>query len=420
MHNRRLACYFTPRRLSAPPSQMHSMPRLRSCSLSILTLLICSLGLLACGSPSRTHQPYGPPRQDASAAQERALELASRGYPGAPKPALEQAAAVTITSQQWVIQGEPLPTVLAVPQGGQSRLPLLVYLPGLGESAGAGAHWRYAWARAGYAVLSFQALEMDQMAWSSPLARSAEFTALALQHQQPQLLQARLRKLRGVIEEAKLRAMGRETPWDRVDTERIAVLGYDLGAATALAWAGDLGPLGSDQARAVVLLSPSSLSRSDAAQALATLPPKLPLLAVNSRRAADLNGLLTSPAERTQFFEQLPADAHKYLLLLNNPSHAALAGASGMAESPNEPAGLGLARRPQPQVAKGPGQHNAIMSAAPPPSLLDKGNQEAGVVVEHISIAFLNQHLRNSQEAQTWLRQSASGWLAGLAEWRLR
>ncbi|MCV2356796.1 hypothetical protein LNV09_21865 [Paucibacter sp. B2R-40] len=401
------------------------MSRTRSRSRSSAVLLICSLALLACGSPNRTHAPYGPPRQDASAAQQRALDLAARGYPGAPKAAIDQAAAasVSIASQQWVVNGEPLSTILAVPLGGSSRLPLLIYLPGLGESAGAGAHWRYAWARAGYAVLSFQALEFDQAAWSSPLARSAEFTALALQHQQPQLLQARLRMLRGAIDEAKLRAAGGDAPWGRVDAGRIAVLGYDLGAATALAWAAGLGPVADDQARAVVMLSPSGLTRADATQALATLPPQFPLLAINSRRAADLNGLLNSPAERTQFFEQLPADAHKYLLLLNNPSHAALAGASGMAESPNEPTGRGMGRRPQTQAAKGPGQQNIVMSAAPPPTLLDKGNQEAGVAVEHISIAFLNQYLRNSQnsqEAQAWLQQSASAWLTGLGEWRQR
>lgn len=392
-------------------------------SSPLILIVTCVFGLLACAGSSRTHQPYGPPRQDASAAQQRALELAARGYPAAPKPALEREAAATVnvTHQQWVVNGQPLATVLATPLQGPSRLPLLIYLPGLGESAGAGAHWRYAWARAGYAVLSFQALEADQTAWSSALARSAEFTALALQHQQPHLLQARLRMLQGAIEAAQLRAASGEAIWGRIDADRIAVLGYDLGAATALAWGAGPSPLPSERTRrAVVMLSPSGVTRADAAQALATLPPKLPLLAINSRRAADLNGVLGSPAERTQFFEQLPPDAHKYLLLLNSPSHAALAGASGMAETPHEPAGLSKGRRPQAQAPKGPSQQPAIMSAAPPPTLLDQGNQEAGVTVEHISIAFLNLHLRGSEDARAWLQQSASKWLAGLAEWRLR
>ncbi|MDC8774242.1 alpha/beta hydrolase [Roseateles albus] len=380
---------------------------------------------MGCSSPSQKHTPYGPPRQDASAAQQRALDLAARGYSGAPRPASTQAATVelAVASQQWVVHGEPLSVTLAAPLSGSSSLPLLVYLPGLGESAQAGAHWRYAWARAGYAVLSFQALEADQTAWSSALARSADFSALALQHQQPHLLQARLNVLQGAIAELGRRAAAGEALWSRVDLSRVAVVGYDLGAATALAWGASLGPQAAEPgrgARAVIMLSPSGVTHADAEQALATMPPRLPLLAINSRRAADLTGLLNSAAERTRFFEQLPADANKYLLLLNNPSHAALAGASGMAESPEEPAGRGISRRPQSQPAKGLGPQNAIMSAAPPPTLLDKGNQEAGVVVEHISIAFLNTHLRADPQAQSWLQQSAAVWLKGLAEWRLR
>ncbi|MCV2360102.1 hypothetical protein LNV08_14075 [Paucibacter sp. TC2R-5] len=380
---------------------------------------------MGCSSPSQKHTPYGPPRQDASAAQQRALDLAERGYSGAPRPASTQATAVelAVASQQWVVHGEPLSVTLAAPQGGSQSLPLLVYLPGLGESANAGAHWRYAWARAGYAVLSFQALEADQTAWSSALARSADFSALALQHQQPHLLQARLHALQGAIAELGRRAAAGEALWSRVDLSRVAVVGYDLGAATALAWGSSLGPQAAEPgrgARAVIMLSPSGVTHADAERALATMPPRLPLLAINSRRAADLTGLLNSAAERTRFFEQLPADANKYLLLLNNPSHAALAGASGMAESPEEPAGRGISRRPQSQPAKGSGPQNAIMSAAPPPTLLDKGNQEAGVVVEHISIAFLNTHLRADPQAQSWLQQSAAVWLKGLAEWRLR
>lgn len=395
---------------------------LRPAAPALALVLLCAmacLGLLGCGGPQHRSSPYGPPRQDASSAQQRALELAARGYPGAPQTTAgpSDPLPVTVMNQQWIVKGSPLAVTLLTPAGDSTKLPLLIYLPGLGESATAGAHWRYAWARAGYAVLSFQALEADRTAWSSELARAADFKALALQHQQPHLLQDRLRILRAALAQALARAASAEPPWARVDTSRIGVVGYDLGAATAMAWAASLGPLAEGQARAAILLSPSGLTRESTQQALAEMPAHLPLLAINSQRAADLNGVLESAAERTRFFEQLPHDANKYLLLLSTPSHAALSGASGMAESPNEPVANGLGRRVPPSQM---GQAHAIMSPAPPPMLSDKGNQEAGVIVEHISSAFLNQHLRESQQARLWLRQSASAWLGELGELRLR
>lgn len=378
----------------------------------LLTLTLSALLLTACAGPRRPQQgqqPHGP-SQDAGAAEQRAQALAARGYPGAIQAVPPQP--VDVAAQQWVVKGEPLPIVLTLPANEKTKLPLLVYLPGLGESAQAGAHWRYAWARAGYAVLSLQALAADANAWSSDLARQADFKALALQHQQPALLPARLRILEGAIAEARLRAANGDGLWSRVDLDRVAVIGYDLGAATALAWAAASGPLANGQARALVLLSPSGLTPPD-------LPPKFPLLAINSRRAADLTGLLDSAAERSRFFEQLPLDANKYLLLLNSPSHAALAGAAGMAESPSEPSGRGGARRSMGNTPGG-SQPNAVMREAPAPSSLDRGNQEAGVAAAHISIAFLDAHLRAKPAASSWLNQAAAGWLAGLAEWRLR
>ncbi|WP_310389723.1 hypothetical protein [Roseateles sp.] len=392
------------------------MPQHRS---SLTLLVACTFGLLGCAG-SRHHQAPYAPRQDASAAQQRALDLAARGYPGAAHQADPAGQPLATVSQQWVVKGDPLPVTLLTPVGGSASLPLLVYLPGLGESAQAGAHWRYAWARAGYAVLSFQALEGDANAWSSALARQADFKALALQHSQAPLLTARLRMLEGVLAEARLRAASGDAPWARVDLDRLAVIGYDLGAATAMVWGARLTPIAAGQARAVIMLSPAGLSRMQAEPLLASMPPRLPLLAINSRRAADLTGVLDSAAERTRFFDAVPANSNKSLLLLNSPSHAALAGAAGMAESPNEPASQRGIKGAASRSSHGPGQHQAVMSAAPPPLLLDKGNQEAGVAIEHISIAFLNQHLRANPQAASWLQQSAATWLAGLGDWQQR
>ncbi|MCV2351167.1 hypothetical protein [Paucibacter sp. Y2R2-4] len=401
--------------------------------LRISGLLAAAL-LMGCAGPRQGKTAYAP-QQDRAAAQQRAEALAAGGYSGAAQNSL------TLSMQQWVVQGDHLPVSLAFPGSGQA-LPLLVYLPGLGESAQAGAHWRHAWARAGYAVLSLQALESDATAWSSPLARSAEFKALAQQHQAPELNAARLRVLQAALQEAQARARAGDSLWSRVNFENIAVAGYDLGSMTALAWAdASMAPAMAKpraqatpssalpRPRALLLLSPLSEAACAGEALAAGRHPGLglPLLAVSSRRDTDPTGLIDNPAQRISFFAHLPATGDKYLLLLNNSSHAALAGATGMEEAPSEPSrGQGSSGGRGSRNAGGQGNHRggapggANMAPVAAPPLRDMGNQEAGVAIEHSSIAFLDAYLRGKPQAQGWLQDRPSVWLAGMAEWRLR
>ncbi|MEJ6006006.1 hypothetical protein WG899_10650 [Paucibacter sp. AS339] len=407
---------------------------LASSTRTLLPCLLLAGCLIGCAGPRHAKTPYAP-RQDLAAAQERAEALAAGGYTA------EAPTSLTLSLQQWVLKGESVPVSLAFPSSGRG-VPLLVYLPGLGESAQAGAHWRHAWARAGYAVLSLQALETDAQAWSSPLARSAEFKALALQHQQPGLRTERLRLLAHALQEARARAKAGDSLWSRVDFERMALAGYDLGADTALAWA-DAASDGSAQAlprpQALILLSPQ-MPPPESSVADSPAPPglRLPLLAISSRRDTDPTGLIGSPAQRIAFFSRLTASGDKYLLLLNSSSHAALAGASGMEEAPNEPtSGRGMSGGNAGNASRGnrggnssggnsrgggmqDHRGNGQMAPAPAPLLRDNGNQEAGVAIEHSSIAFLDAHVRGRPEAQRWLQLRPSVWLASLAEWRLR
>ncbi|MDE2505483.1 MAG: hypothetical protein KGL18_21175, partial [Burkholderiales bacterium] len=119
------------------------------------------LGLAACASS-------GPPKADPS----RVAEFAARGYV-AP---VHDAVATTVHAWTYELRQQPL--LLTLPEQAAGPLPLVVYLPGLGEDAGAGKLWRRAWAAAGYAVLSLQPLAEDEDAFRSALARRGDFKAL--------------------------------------------------------------------------------------------------------------------------------------------------------------------------------------------------------------------------------------------------
>ncbi len=53
--------------------------------------------------------------------------------------------------------------------------PVVLYLPALGDSDDATCRWVDLWARAGYAVISIQALDDDARIWTTPEARSGDF-----------------------------------------------------------------------------------------------------------------------------------------------------------------------------------------------------------------------------------------------------
>jgi len=174
-----------------------------------LHALVLTLALAGCASDD----PHHAARQQS---QERAEAMASSGYRAAQDHAL------TVAVQQWVVSAQVQPVALAFPVTG-AQLPLIVYVPGLGESAQAGARWRETWARAGYAVLSVQPLAFDAMAWQSDLARDANFKGLARAHRAPELQAQRSERLAAVMAEARRRAAAGDSLWSRVDFDTVVM-----------------------------------------------------------------------------------------------------------------------------------------------------------------------------------------------------
>lgn len=406
--------------MSAPPRP----PPPRFCRPPALLLLAALLGLGAIAGCAGPHQP--PRQQQQHSPQLEALSA------GAYRSA--ETGSLGLALQQWVLRGESLPVSLAYPVGGRG-LPLVVYLPGLGEGAQAGAQWRQAWARAGYAVLSLQPLEADARAWSSELARAADFKNLARQHQQPALLAPRLRMLEAALAEARRRAGADDALWSRVDFERLAVVGQDLGSMAALQWGGaQLGDAAAASAatalprpRALILLSP--LVRVEEPGPLAGLG--VPVLSISSREDSDPAGLLAAAAERVQSFELMPP-GDKRLLLLENGRHALFAGtpglapldedmplAAGRAAGPQRDGGRGRQQQPQQprQQRGGPAEGGGAMPGA---RGVGGDNAQAQLAIERISGAFLDAHLRGDAAARAWLDDAAGPWLRGLAQWRSR
>jgi dienelactone hydrolase len=226
--------------------------------------------------------------------------------PPAPRPWAETASReLNLVLARADVQGRPV--TVTRPQSASGALPVIVYLPGLGQGGETGQRWAAAWAQAGYAVLGVQPLAEDEAAWRSSLARTGEFRALGELHYGPSLRAERLAALRRLLAEMQARPQLAGAP---LDWQRTALAGYEIGAQTALDLAGDNGP-----ARAVVAISPPPMDA----------PGRTPALLITSDTDGDALGLVRQPAERRRAFEQRPPGS-AWLLSPPGLSHAALSG----------------------------------------------------------------------------------------------
>lgn len=239
-----------------------------------------------------------------------ALALAGcASEPAPPRPWTETAARelhLSVTSVELL--GRRVTVTRSAAAAGP--LPVIVYLPGIGQDSDAGQRWAAAWAQAGHAVLGVQPLADDAAAWRSALARTGEFRALGELHYGDTMRADRLAALRRLVAalQAQPAAAGVALDW-----QRTAVAGYETGAQTAL----DLGLDASAwQPRAVLAISPPAMD------AAAATPPAL---LITSDTDGDALGLVRQPAERRRAFDALRPGAG-WLLALPAMSHAALSG----------------------------------------------------------------------------------------------
>jgi len=371
--------------------------------------LALTLALLGCAGPRGHQRSQAPAPQAQHLANAQAL--AASGY----RAPIQEGA--SFSPQHWLVQGEKLPLALTLPSQGQA-LPLVIYLPGLGESEQAGALWRQAWARAGYAVLSVQPLDEDALAWGSELARAAEFKTLARERHAASA--ARLAKLDALLQEARRRAAAGDPDCARLDFGRMAIAGYDLGAQSALLLA--------PQFRASILLSPLVAPGEEGAARYAGI--QVPVLSITARQDLDPSGFVTSAEARQLPFRLMPAGA-KYLLLLDGANHARLAGHSEEeldALAQDRSAARAGSNTGNGRRGRG-GSGNLPRGAEPTPMLPSArglplreshGKAEFDVLIAGTTVAFLDAHLRERPAARQWLQAQAQAWLGELGQWQQR
>jgi hypothetical protein len=385
--------------------------------IRLLAAACAALGVLAAGC---SHEP-----------KLEARPITDRGYVS------KQQFATSQSQDTWQVGDAVLDVSLIVPSG-SGVYPLVIYLPGLGESVAAAGLWRSAWAQSGYAVFTVQPHQLGNAIWGSPRARAGQFTALAAEQFAAEARAARMAYLSRGLAELRRRAATGTMPYARVDVERAAIAGFDLGAATVAAVATSTAPaIPGWNWRAAIVLSPPGERSSAASRA----PSSVALLCITGTADTDPFGLTPSPHLREAACRAF-SGADQYALVLGNANHALLSGTNMYTDDPlyangtSEPGGEAKQRKQRflPMAAGGgtpPGglvlnegddQHPALSEEPddsprhrrrkPPlptgPFLFDLKLLAA---VQAVTTAFLDATVKDDATARTWLGRDAAKWL---------
>lgn len=305
--------------------------------------------------------------------------------------------------------------------------PLVVYLPGLGETIDAGESLRQTWAEAGYAVLSLQATSDGPSVWASSAARDGDFAGIARLNLAPARVRSRATALHEVL--AKLSDPGAraDSPYARINFDRIALAGFELGAAGALIageHTSETGAPPQDSARivAIIAIAPFPADTTELDLADATRPPVLYI----TGRASDryrLGGHSPQP-QTAEVRRMLGRDA-----ALSLPS-ADLAVLSGTLPSRPQPE-AGRRRTPAGKPDTNPASGDFVrpetggraargMGRSPdgPDPRLDGERERARIAIRSVTLAFLDARVLHDPAADYWLTQRAGDWLGALGEFR--
>ncbi|MGZ4970672.1 MAG: hypothetical protein ACXV8O_04605 [Methylobacter sp.] len=346
--------------------------------------------------------------------------------------------------------------------------PLIIYLPGLGETADGGRFWRETWAKAGYAVFSVQSAEIssalkelmpmhskpdedkpsddedepeDNDKSRPPKAvRNNELHYIGHQYFSEASLKKRINHVLWAYAQLKLRAKSGEALFKSADVSKVIIAGYDIGAQTTEEMIGEKFGADFPQAQdfrpiAAMLFSPS------VDMALGNLTNRykniaMPLLVVTGSEDDDPYGI-SSPYVRTAIWEYAPP-GNKYLLVLNKGSHQLLAGSNlvprqeaGPAKESEEKAGPNEAmqRFGMGSSYRGGGRRGGGSSAGPFSGMgraPHGGGQNAEQGARHIaavfsvSTAFLDTVCKSDKFAQAWISGKAGLWLSKSASLKIK
>jgi hypothetical protein len=354
-------------------------------------------------------------------------------------------------SETWQHDGQGVQITMLTPVV-PGNYPLIIYLPGLGETADAGKLWREAWAKAGYSVFSVQPVMLGEALKGTPKVapakssswfskdydnsaalkdvRNSDLRYVGHQYFSQEQLSKRMTHVLWAYAQLKQRTLSRLGIFAKADLSKVIIAGYDIGAQTTAAMIGEtydiaLPSTADFRPLAAILLSPVvDMALGDITTRYLNI--STPFLSVTGAEDDDPSAIST-PFARTAIWEHSPP-GNKYLLVLKKGNHQLLSGDNlnhnkdpkSTQESSEETESTQSKSRLSNDYGSGGGKNsNHGGNTANEPASKSKGasklnsnqNYAQVAVVYSVSIAFLDHICKNDNVAHTWLADKANQWL---------
>lgn len=241
------------------------------------------------------------------------------GYP-------RQDYAVSSTHETWLHDDIPIEVSILIPSA-PGKLPVVVYLPGTGEDTEHGELWKRPWAQAGYVVVSIQPKEYGEALWSNHQLKPGDFKSVGRTVFSRHALENRAFQLAWALEKLAARVRSGNERYANIDLSRMVLAGYDLGAQTTMAFAGEKVDLALPKPlpvfSAAIIISPHvDPTWEKVARRYADI--RMPLLLVSSEQDLD-PARISTPQSRKFLWTDLPP-GEKYLLWFERANHRLLSG----------------------------------------------------------------------------------------------
>ncbi len=233
---------------------------------------------------------------------------------------------VSSTHETWPHDDIPIEVSIAIPNA-PGKLPVVIYLPGIGEDTEHGELWRLPWAQAGYAVVTVQPKEYGEALWANKKTRPSDIKSVGRTMFSQHALENRVSQLRWTLDKLAARIHSGNERYANLDMSRMALVGYDLGAQTAMVLAGEKTELALPNPppvfKGAIIISPHvDPAWEKTARRYGDI--HMPLLLISSDQDTD-PAKISTPESRKSLWNDLPP-GEKYLLWFERANHRLLSG----------------------------------------------------------------------------------------------